>query len=419
MKNLTLQIKAIGSPSTLKLQTINFRRVKVQLLIFSVLLALFSFKSQAQTAIDDNGTNVGIGTPAPVVAVGTDTNIRLSVDGGVRTNRKGAQIAQTFTAGSNYNGTNSVTTGHLGYNANWSAASTTLAVNGHATVSNVRASYVPSSAFGGRFIADINAISGSKKHQIGGAYGLLTGNWNGTLTNGFAAAVVGVDEINGSGTFGGYFKGRGYFSDKVGIGTENPTSELHVHDGTIRITGTNFAGGPMILFGENGQTNDNGQWGIEYVPATMSPKPGLNFWRPWPNTNNGNHFLFLSDTGKVAVGTDNTPPSIGGANISAYRFFVKGGILTEEVRVRTGWADYVFADDYNLKPLAEVEAFIKENKHLPNVPSANTVETQGIELGDITRIQQEKIEELTLYAIDQQKQINELKTLVHNLIERK
>jgi hypothetical protein len=205
---------------------------------------------------------------------------------------------------------------------------------------------------------------------------------------------------------------------KVGIGTTDPQSELHVHDGTIRLTGNTFAGGPMILFGENGQTTDNGQWGIEYVPVANSPKPGLNFWRPWPNTNFGNHFLFLSDTGKVAVGTDNTPTSIGGANISAYRFFVKGGMLAEEVRVRTGWADYVFADDYNLKPLAEVEAFIKENKHLPNVPSANTVETQGIELGDISRIQQEKIEELTLYIIDQQKQIDELKTLVNGLTDK-
>jgi hypothetical protein len=200
----------------------------------------------------------------------------------------------------------------------------------------------------------------------------------------------------------------------IGVGTVTPSSKLHIHNGALRLTGDNSNGGPMILFGENGQTTDNGQWGIEYVPS-KNGTPGLNFWRPWPNSNFGNHFLFLSDTGKVAVGTDKTPTSIGGADISSYRFFVKGGMLAEEIRVRTGWADYVFADDYILKPLSEVEAFIKKNKHLPNVPSANTVETQGIELGNISKIQQEKIEELTLYLIEQQKQIDELKSLIYEL----
>lgn len=388
--------------------------------LFSTLAIVAFTAFQANAQLNDNGTNVGIGTAAPANGLGTTaTNVRLYVDGATESGIKGANIAQQFKAGSIYSSTNSETTGYLGYNSNWAAGSSSFGVIGTSTVSTARAYSTTANVLGGRFIADLGATAGSNKFQIGGVYGHLKGAWNGASANGgFAAGVVGVDEINGAGTFGGYFKGRGYFSDKVGIGTENPTSELHVHDGTIRITGTNFAGGPMILFGENGQTNDNGQWGIEYVPAANSPKPGLNFWRPWPNTNNGNHFLFLSDTGKVAVGTDNTPTSIGGANISAYRFFVKGGMLAEEVRVRTGWADYVFADDYNLKPLAEVEAFIKENKHLPNVPSANTVEAQGIELGDMSRIQQEKIEELTLYIIDQQKQIDELKSLVYELKDK-
>lgn len=387
--------------------------------LFSTLAIVAFTVFQANAQLNDNGTNVGIGTAAPANGLGTTaTNVRLHVDGATESGIKGANIAQQFKAGSIYSSTNSETTGYLGYNSNWAAGSSSFGVIGTSTVSTARAYSTTANVLGGRFIADLGATSGSNKFQIGGVYGHLKGAWNGASANGgFAAGVVGVDEINGAGTFGGYFKGRGYFSDKVGIGTENPTSELHVHNGTIRLTGTSFAGGPMILFGENGQTTDNGQWGIEYIPAANGT-PGLNFWRPWPNSNFGNHFLFLSDTGKVAVGTDNTPTSIGGANISAYRFFVKGGMLAEEVRVRTGWADYVFADDYNLKPLAEVEAFIKENKHLPNVPSANTVESQGIELGDMSRIQQEKIEELTLYIIDQQKQIDELKSLVYELKDK-
>ncbi|MFT5822282.1 MAG: hypothetical protein ACI8ZM_003538 [Crocinitomix sp.] len=114
-------------------------------------------------------------------------------------------------------------------------------------------------------------------------------------------------------------------------------------------------------------------------------------------------------TGRVAIGTTNTPTTIGGQNISAYRLFVKGGILADEVRVRTGWADYVFADEYKLPTLAEVGAFIDENGHLPNVPSAAQVEEEGIEIGEITRIQQEKIEELTLYLIEIQKELELMK----------
>ncbi|MFT5822280.1 MAG: hypothetical protein ACI8ZM_003536 [Crocinitomix sp.] len=113
-------------------------------------------------------------------------------------------------------------------------------------------------------------------------------------------------------------------------------------------------------------------------------------------------------TGRVGIGTTNTPTTIGGQNISAYRLFVKGGILADEVRVRTGWADYVFADEYKLPTLKEVGTFINENGHLPNVPSAAQVEEEGIEIGEITRIQQEKIEELTLYMIEMQKQIEAL-----------
>lgn len=118
----------------------------------------------------------------------------------------------------------------------------------------------------------------------------------------------------------------------------------------------------------------------------------------------------VGTTGRVAIGTTNTPLIIGGQNISNYRLFVAGGILADEVRVRTGWADYVFTDDYKLPTLTEVGAFIDENGHLPNVPSAQQVEEEGIEIGEITRIQQEKIEELTLYMIEMQKEIEALKS---------
>lgn len=120
--------------------------------------------------------------------------------------------------------------------------------------------------------------------------------------------------------------------------------------------------------------------------------------------------------GKVGVSTSTFPTTVGGADVSSYKLFVKGGILTEEVRIRTSWADYVFKPEYQLKDLASVEKYIKENGHLPNVPSEKTVQNEGLSLGEIAKIQQEKIEELTLYLIDlkkisekQQAEIDQLK----------
>ncbi|MFK7747290.1 MAG: hypothetical protein AB8B65_02760 [Kordia sp.] len=116
---------------------------------------------------------------------------------------------------------------------------------------------------------------------------------------------------------------------------------------------------------------------------------------------------FSSD--KIGINTKNLITSLGGLDLSAYSMFVKGGTISEEIRVRTGWADYVFEKGYNLLSIHEVADFIEKNGHLPNIPSAETVEAQGLELGDITTKQQEKIEELTLYVIQLQKQLNVLK----------
>ena len=104
-----------------------------------------------------------------------------------------------------------------------------------------------------------------------------------------------------------------------------------------------------------------------------------------------------------------------------YRLFVKGGILAEEVRIRLydDWADYVFNDEYKLLSLKETEKFIDENGHLPNMPSAEEVKEEGLEIGNIIKLQQEKIEELTLHIIEQDKQIQLLKEQNKKLDELK
>ncbi|MGB5980021.1 MAG: hypothetical protein WBG62_21585, partial [Cyclobacteriaceae bacterium] len=92
-------------------------------------------------------------------------------------------------------------------------------------------------------------------------------------------------------------------------------------------------------------------------------------------------------------------------SITGYTLSVNGKIRATEVRVYTGWADYVFDDGYELNTLEEVEAYIDENGHLPDVPDANEVEADGILIGEMNATLLRKVEELTLYTIAQEKQI--------------
>lgn len=147
---------------------------------------------------------------------------------------------------------------------------------------------------------------------------------------------------------------------------------------------------------------------------------------------NGN--ALIEGKTNIGLGLVNYPANSGSYDVSNYNLFVKGGILTEELRIalQTTWADYVFASDYQLPSLKEVEKQIKEKGHLANVPSAKEVEENGLEVGEMARIQQEKIEELTLYIIEQNKinekqstelenqnkKIEELKSLINVLIEK-
>lgn len=96
---------------------------------------------------------------------------------------------------------------------------------------------------------------------------------------------------------------------------------------------------------------------------------------------------------------------------------VGGKILAEEVRIKLikDWADYVFAKDYPLKSLTEVEEFIRDNHRLPDVPSAADVAERGIDLGRMQSTLLAKIEELTLYVIEQKKDLETLRGKVTQL----
>ncbi|MGD8781703.1 MAG: hypothetical protein PVH88_22395 [Ignavibacteria bacterium] len=113
-----------------------------------------------------------------------------------------------------------------------------------------------------------------------------------------------------------------------------------------------------------------------------------NILAQWDTTATGIYY----NSGNVGIGLEE-------AN---YLLDVNGSIHTSEVIIDQNFTqpDYVFEEGYLLKSLAEVEEFIKENKHLPDIPSANEVETNGVNLGEIHTKLLLKIEELTLYVID-------------------
>ncbi|MBV6461404.1 MAG: hypothetical protein HJHJAOHD_01525 [Flavobacteriales bacterium] len=93
-----------------------------------------------------------------------------------------------------------------------------------------------------------------------------------------------------------------------------------------------------------------------------------------------------------------------------YRLTVQGKIMAEEVRVQYPiFPDYVFSNEYKLMPLNELSHYIAKHKHLPNMPSAKQVEEKGIGVGELQTKLLEKIEELTLYILQLQKEIEELK----------
>lgn len=106
---------------------------------------------------------------------------------------------------------------------------------------------------------------------------------------------------------------------------------------------------------------------------------------------------------------------IGGVSYPQNALEVNGTIRAKEIKVETGWADFVFAPDYNLPSLREVESHIKEHRHLPGIPTEAEVKKNGANLGEMNVKLLQKVEELTLYMIQQNKEIESLKSEVQQL----
>ncbi|WP_300570340.1 hypothetical protein [Flavobacterium sp.] len=193
-----------------------------------------------------------------------------------------------------------------------------------------------------------------------------------------------------------------YKNGKVGINVQNPSANLHLN-GSVRFENLTNSTNPVFLLG----TDSNGNV-FEYNTSSVGSSSDADWLKldgtiPYSISDN------IYNNGKVGIGINNLPSTVGTEDVSDYRLFVKGGLLTEEVRVAltSEWADYVFKKEYHLPTLKEVEKHIAEKGHLKDIPSEKEVKENGIELGEMNKLLLQKIEELTLYVIDLNKKVEE------------
>ncbi len=223
-------------------------------------------------------------------------------------------------------------------------------------------------------------------------------------------------------------------SGNVGIGTTNPLAKLHIKNSdqtygailaqanennfqlytkTLTTTPVNVESFRLGL--KYGSDENNGF--ISFYRGANTSGGFLGF------STNGTERIRIDRIGNVGIGKtpDGTAKLDVAGNIKAQEIEVtlasmedlnlNGTLAANNITVKANGqtADFVFSDTYNLKDLTEVENFIKTNKHLPNIPSAEDMEKQGVNLAEMNKLLLQKVEELTLYAIQQKEERNKEK----------
>ncbi len=264
-----------------------------------------------------------------------------------------------------------------------------------------------------------------------GQYGIEYEKWSGGLN--FWKPFGSTNSTGGGGfqNFILFLKDNG----NVGVGTSNPKDAFQLGDNEHKIVmgsaiGADLDFGTMYL-GFNAareagawSTNTDGAHNggavifsdisggisfanIETEAVGSSNQTGITDLELRDKTS-----LYISKNGNVSIGTKDG---------QGYKLAVKGHMIAEEivVKLHANWPDFVFTKDYGLMSLDEVASFIEENNHLPNIPSANKVSEEGINLGEMDAKLLQKIEELTLYVIQLKKENERQQELINDIISGK
>lgn len=223
---------------------------------------------------------------------------------------------------------------------------------------------------------------------------------------------------NGGGTFT-----LPSFTDSDGQSLALAGNTLSISNGnSVTIPTANVVAGSNITVTGAGTTSS--PFSVSSVDTSLYANNGIINQATTTNSNrivdmNSSNIWFKSlptDTnGKMYIGSTAIYPNTTGN----YKLFVEGGILTEKVKVAlrstANWADYVFEDSYNLMPLKNVEQYIVKNKHLPGIDSASELSKNGLDLAEMQAKHMAKIEELTLYIIEQNKAIEKNNKAIEEL----
>lgn len=241
-------------------------------------------------------------------------------------------------------------------------------------------------------------------YQDASFYGSL--NLSSITANGTATSTIGSCIFN-----------NGTTRDLV-LRPYSSSSKVIFDRGTINFnTHATVATEKIFTIGDNATAGRLKFFNTASLNSTFADFKGTLYFRRWdaPTNTNLGSIMGLQSDGTVTIGIwekyDNTlEPTFGnklkvGGGIWAQSLTVNGVINAKEVIVTetVPSSDYVFENDYNLKALSEVEKFVKENKHLPEVPSAKEFKEKGCSVGEMQDILLRKVEELTLYMIEQNK----------------
>ncbi len=212
----------------------------------------------------------------------------------------------------------------------------------------------------------------------------------------------------------------------VGIGTLNPS--WYGHGGTNRVleinnssidinsqshlilttgsTTANSSVGTITWVASNSQFNKGVAFiGCSLAPNSTSVAPSsiMSFFTRNVSDQYWMERMKITETGDVCIGTPNT---------AGYKLSVNGNIRAKEIKVEVAnWPDYVFFPAYTPSSLSELEGYIKQNQHLPEIPSAAEVKEKGLNLGDMNVKLLKKVEELTLYIIELEKRMKKLEEI--------